>query len=50
MADAAVEHLRRADPVMRELIDRIGPLDPEARRRVAPDDDYGALLRAIVGQ
>jgi DNA-3-methyladenine glycosylase II len=50
MADHAVEHLRQADPVMRELIDRIGPLDPAARRRVAPDDDYGALLRAIVGQ
>jgi DNA-3-methyladenine glycosylase II len=50
MDDAAVEHLRRADPVLRELIDRIGPLEDAARRRVAPEDDYGALLRAIVGQ
>ena len=50
LIDAATEHLRRADPVLRELIDRIGPLDEEARRRGRPDDAYGALLRAIVGQ
>jgi DNA-3-methyladenine glycosylase II len=50
MNDAATEHLRAADPVLRELIDRIGPLDEEARRRGRPDDAYGALLRAIVGQ
>jgi DNA-3-methyladenine glycosylase II len=50
MSDAATEHLRAADPVLRELIDRIGPLDQEARRRGRPDDAYGALLRAIVGQ
>jgi DNA-3-methyladenine glycosylase II len=50
MDDGAVEHLRRADPVLSELIDRIGPLDEEARRRGRPDDAYGALLRAIVGQ
>jgi DNA-3-methyladenine glycosylase II len=35
---------------MRALIDRVGPLDEEARRRGRPDDAYGALLRAIVGQ
>jgi DNA-3-methyladenine glycosylase II len=50
MTDAATEHLRAADPVLRDLIDRIGPLDEEARRRGRPDDAYGALLRAIVGQ
>jgi DNA-3-methyladenine glycosylase II len=50
MSDPATEHLRAADPVLRDLIDRIGPLDEEARRRGRPDDAYGALLRAIVGQ
>ncbi|HEX8076133.1 MAG TPA: DNA-3-methyladenine glycosylase [Thermoleophilaceae bacterium] len=35
---------------MRGLIDRLGPLDPEARRRGRPTDPYGALLRSIVGQ
>jgi DNA-3-methyladenine glycosylase II len=35
---------------MRALIDRVGPLDEQARRRGRPDDAYGALLRAIVGQ
>ena len=50
MNDVATQHLRAADPVMRALIDRIGPLDEEARRRGRPDDAYGALLRAIVGQ
>jgi DNA-3-methyladenine glycosylase II len=43
-----VEHLRRADPVLRKVIDAAGePLGP--RRRDA-DDYYGALVRAIVGQ
>jgi DNA-3-methyladenine glycosylase II len=50
MSDQATEHLRAADPVLRDLIDRIGPLDREARLRGRPDDAYGALLRAIVGQ
>ncbi|MBA3420875.1 MAG: DNA-3-methyladenine glycosylase 2 family protein, partial [Thermoleophilaceae bacterium] len=48
--DAAVEHLRRSDPVMGALVDRIGPLSLEDRRRGRPADPYGALLRAIVGQ
>jgi DNA-3-methyladenine glycosylase II len=47
---AAVDHLRAADAVMRGLIDQIGPLDDEARRRGRPADAYGALLRSIVGQ
>jgi DNA-3-methyladenine glycosylase II len=46
----AVEHLRRSDPVMGALVDRIGPLSLEDRRRGRPADPYGALLRAIVGQ
>jgi DNA-3-methyladenine glycosylase II len=47
---AAVEHLRRTDPVMRSLVDRHGPLSLDDRRRGRPADPYGALLRAIVGQ
>ncbi|MDQ3934320.1 MAG: DNA-3-methyladenine glycosylase [Actinomycetota bacterium] len=47
---AGARHLRRRDPVMRELIKRLGPLDLEARRRGRPTDAYGALLRSIVGQ
>jgi len=49
-AERPVEHLRAADPVMRALIDEIGPDglgDPRAGR---PDDHYGALVRSIVGQ
>jgi DNA-3-methyladenine glycosylase II len=46
----AVEELRAADPVIGGLIDELGPLDEEARRRGRPKDPYGALLRAIVGQ
>jgi DNA-3-methyladenine glycosylase II len=49
----AVVHLRRADPVLRELIDRIkseGGLGRRGRRPVEADDHYGALVRAIVGQ
>jgi DNA-3-methyladenine glycosylase II len=49
-APEAVEHLRAADPVLRRLIDELGPLDEEARRRGRPADAYGALLRSIVGQ
>ena len=46
----ALAHLRGADAVMGELVDRLGPLDREARRRRRPADAYGALLRTIVGQ
>jgi len=35
---------------MRGLIDSLGPLDVEAKRRGRPADAYGALLRSIVGQ
>jgi DNA-3-methyladenine glycosylase II len=47
----ALAHLRAADPVLRALIDEIGPDglgDP--RRGLNPEDHYGALLRSIVGQ
>jgi DNA-3-methyladenine glycosylase II len=46
----AIAHLRAADPVLRALIERVGPDglgDPRAGR---PADHYGALVRSIVGQ
>lgn len=46
----AEAHLRAADPVLGALIDAVAPDglgDPRAGR---PDDHYGALVRAIVGQ
>jgi DNA-3-methyladenine glycosylase II len=48
----AVEHLRRADPVMAGIIDRVGPcmLGSRTDRGGPAHDHYGALLRAIVGQ
>jgi DNA-3-methyladenine glycosylase II len=48
----AVRHLRRADPVMRETIEQVGPcLLGHATDRGGPaHDHYGALVRAIVGQ
>jgi DNA-3-methyladenine glycosylase II len=45
-----VEHLRVADPILRQVIDEVGVDglgDPRAGR---PDDSYGALVRSIVGQ
>jgi DNA-3-methyladenine glycosylase II len=45
-----LEQLRRADPVMRRLVDEHGPLDEEQRRRGRPLEPYGALIRSIVGQ
>jgi len=44
-------HLRRADPVMAQLIDDYGgplPLEPDFHGR--PQDAYGALVRGITGQ
>jgi DNA-3-methyladenine glycosylase II len=35
---------------MRGLIDALGPLDEEKRRRGRPAEAYGALVRSIVGQ
>ena len=46
--------LAAADPTMGALIERIGPIDIATRLRrrkeERPNDAYGALLRAIVGQ
>jgi DNA-3-methyladenine glycosylase II len=46
---AGAAHLRAADPVLRELIDALGP-DDGARRAGRPHDHYGVLVRSIVGQ
>ncbi len=48
--ETAVAHLRDADPVLRSLIDAIGPEPTSDRRAGRPPDHYGALVRSIVGQ
>jgi DNA-3-methyladenine glycosylase II len=47
--DDPVAYLRAADPVLRRLIDELGP-DEDDDRPARPDDHYGALVRSIVGQ
>ena len=49
MAERGLAHLRRADPVLAEVIAAVGPRlgDPRAGR---PNDHYGALVRSIVNQ
>jgi DNA-3-methyladenine glycosylase II len=48
---AARSELAAADPVMAELIDRLGDRSVATRRRGAPKPDaYGALLRTVVAQ
>lgn len=42
--------LRVSDPVLGELIDRIGPDRVGDSRHGRPPDHYGALVRSIVGQ
>jgi DNA-3-methyladenine glycosylase II len=53
-AKARREELAAADPVMADLIERIGPIDLAKRLRrrkeERPADAYGSLLRMIVGQ
>ena len=46
----ALAHLRSADPVLAELIAAGGALPSARDGRPDRDDDYGALVRAIVGQ
>jgi DNA-3-methyladenine glycosylase II len=46
----AFAHLADCDPVLGAMVTEHGPLDERERRRGRPDDAYGALLRAIVGQ
>ena len=45
---SAVETLRHADPILREVIDEVGPLGDFFAGR--PTDHYGTLVRSIVGQ
>jgi DNA-3-methyladenine glycosylase II len=53
-AKARREELAAADPMMADLIDRLGPLDLAKRLRrrkeERPADAFGALLRPLVGQ
>ena len=44
----ATEALRKADPVMRQVIDEVGPLGDFFAGRAT--DNYGTLVRSIVGQ
>jgi DNA-3-methyladenine glycosylase II len=49
--DRAVAKLREDDPVLRGVIDSVPTLGARGGRRgVSPDDHYGALVRAIIGQ
>jgi DNA-3-methyladenine glycosylase II len=48
--DRAVAELRAGDPVLAELIDRVGIDGVYQPRRPPGRDHYGALVRAIVGQ
>jgi DNA-3-methyladenine glycosylase II len=50
IGDEGLEHLRQSDDTLARVIDERGPLDLDARVRGRPQDAYGALLRAIVGQ
>jgi DNA-3-methyladenine glycosylase II len=43
-------HLRRADPVMKRLIDERGPLPADGGGPRRPADRYAALVRSITGQ
>jgi len=46
-AEAAVRHLRRADPVMRSIVKAVGPLGLKPGSR---GDNFTTIARAIVGQ
>jgi DNA-3-methyladenine glycosylase II len=46
----ASAHLRASDPVLAQLIDRVGKLPSARAGRPERDEHYGALVRSIVGQ
>ena len=51
MGTDAVAELGGSDPVMAGLIERLGELSVQARRRRRPPvDAYGMLLRSVIGQ
>ncbi len=47
---SAVKALRAADPVLRDVIDSLGPDGLEDFRSGLPSDSYATLIRAIAGQ
>ncbi len=49
-AEDPVAYLRASDPVLRGLIDQIGPAALGDTRGGRPADHYGALVRSIIGQ
>ena len=49
-ARTPLAHLRASDPVLADLIARVGRLPNARDGRPDPDDHYGALVRSIVGQ
>jgi DNA-3-methyladenine glycosylase II len=50
LPERGLTHLRRCDPVLAELIAQIGPRGLGDARAGRPEDHYGTLVRAIVGQ
>jgi DNA-3-methyladenine glycosylase II len=46
----AINHLGKVDPVLADIIELIGPDALGDARGERPEDHYGALMRAIVGQ
>jgi DNA-3-methyladenine glycosylase II len=50
LSRGALAQLRACDPVLAGLIDAAGKLPDRRADRPDPDDHYGALVRAIVGQ
>jgi DNA-3-methyladenine glycosylase II len=46
----AEAHLRAADPILGAIVDAVGANGLGDARAGRPDDHYGALVRAIVGQ
>jgi DNA-3-methyladenine glycosylase II len=52
MTDPASAHLRAADPLLAQLIDRLGalPAPVRAAARPTPGEHYAGLVRTIVGQ
>jgi DNA-3-methyladenine glycosylase II len=49
--DLALDHLRRADPVLARLVAAHPDFDPRAwRKQLPPLDAFGALLFQVIGQ
>jgi DNA-3-methyladenine glycosylase II len=50
LPEKGLTHLRRSDPILAELIAGIAPKGLGDGRAGRPEDHYGTLVRAIVGQ